>query len=42
MSMHSLLGQIDLLIWLCVLYRFQQLELKHVENRGCFGAMEFR
>ncbi|KAK6858367.1 Glucose-induced degradation protein 4-like protein [Apiospora arundinis] len=22
--------------------KFQQLELKHVENRGCFGAMEFR
>ncbi|KAL1879682.1 hypothetical protein VTK73DRAFT_6857 [Phialemonium thermophilum] len=22
--------------------RFQQLELKHVENRGCFSAMEFR
>ncbi|KAI1846937.1 hypothetical protein JX265_004906 [Neoarthrinium moseri] len=22
--------------------RFQQLELKHVEDRGCFGAMEFR
>ncbi|KAF9873712.1 vesicle-mediated transporter vid24 [Colletotrichum karsti] len=22
--------------------KFQQLELKHVEDRGCFGAMEFR
>jgi hypothetical protein len=22
--------------------RFQQLELKHVEDRGCFPAMEFR
>ncbi|KAL2129546.1 hypothetical protein VTI74DRAFT_7630 [Chaetomium olivicolor] len=22
--------------------KFQQLELKHVDNRGCFGAMEFR
>lgn len=22
--------------------KYQQLELKHVENRGCFGAMEFR
>jgi hypothetical protein len=22
--------------------RFQQLELKHVEDRGCFAAMEFR
>jgi hypothetical protein len=22
--------------------RFQQLELKHVEDRGCFSAMEFR
>lgn len=21
---------------------FQQLELKHVDNKGCFGAMEFR
>ncbi|KYK55932.1 vesicle-mediated transporter Vid24 [Drechmeria coniospora] len=25
-----------------VLYRFQQLELKHVPNRGCFSAREFR
>jgi hypothetical protein len=23
-------------------HRFQQLELKHVEDRGTFGAMEFR
>ncbi|PGH07717.1 hypothetical protein AJ79_06194 [Helicocarpus griseus UAMH5409] len=22
--------------------KYQQLELKHVENKGCFGAMEFR
>lgn len=22
--------------------RFQQLELKHVEDKGCFAAMEFR
>ncbi|PGH11089.1 hypothetical protein AJ80_07277 [Polytolypa hystricis UAMH7299] len=22
--------------------KYQQLELKHVENRGCFGAIEFR
>ncbi|KAK2750516.1 hypothetical protein FQN55_002116 [Onygenales sp. PD_40] len=22
--------------------KYQQLELKHVDNRGCFGAMEFR
>lgn len=22
--------------------RFQQLELKHVPDRGCFAAMEFR
>lgn len=25
-----------------VLHRFQQLELKHVEDRGCFSALEFR
>ncbi len=25
-----------------MLHRFQQLELKHVEDRGCFAAMEFR
>jgi hypothetical protein len=22
--------------------KFQQLELKHVEDKGCFAAMEFR
>ena len=28
--------------YLCYVSRFQQLELKHVEDRGCFAAMEFR
>jgi glucose-induced degradation protein 4 len=23
-------------------HRFQKLELKHIEDRGCFGALEFR
>jgi hypothetical protein len=27
---------------LMFVYRFQQLELKHVEDKGCFGALEFR
>jgi hypothetical protein len=32
----------DYLLILTSLDRFQQLELKHVEDRGCFSAMEFR
>lgn len=32
----------DFGLWLIVWHRFQQLELKHVQDRGCFTAMEFR
>ncbi|KAI0018467.1 vacuolar import and degradation protein-domain-containing protein [Xylariomycetidae sp. FL0641] len=35
-------GSISGIYFHCKSEKFQQLELKHVEDRGCFGAMEFR
>ncbi|CAN8101711.1 unnamed protein product [Discula destructiva] len=39
---NQVLGEVNGIYFHSKSERFQQLELKHVEDRGCFSAMEFR